>query len=71
MVYRDTLFAAIALAVSTLAIAAVLNTEVYSQAAQAEASGYDALTTQVQGASPALCWTPAETAGRASQSVHP
>ncbi len=65
MVYRDALFATIALALSSLAMAAILTTDVYSRAAQAEASGVGALTSQVQGDSATLCWNQeADGAGR-------
>jgi hypothetical protein len=69
MVYRDALFAAVALLVSTLAVAALLTTDVYSQAAQAEATGVDALTSQVVGVSPALCWNQGKAAEAGAQSV--
>lgn len=55
MAYRDGIFAIIALTLSSLALAGMLSTEAYSQAAQAEASGVDALTHQVWNADTLLC----------------
>ena len=47
MGYRDGVFAVLALAVSSLALAGVMNSEDFSRAAQSEANGLDALTRQV------------------------
>jgi hypothetical protein len=44
MGHRDKIFALVALAVSALALAGVLGTDDYSRAAQAEATGFDALS---------------------------
>lgn len=55
MAYRDGIFAIVALAVSSAALAGMLYSDSYSQAAQAEANGYDALTAQVAQASTRLC----------------
>lgn len=52
MAYRDGIFAVLALAVSSLALAGVMNSDDFSRAAQAEATGFDALTRQVFNASP-------------------
>ncbi|MGV7207320.1 hypothetical protein ACLB1G_05660 [Oxalobacteraceae bacterium A2-2] len=49
MGYRNVLFAALALAVSSLALAGVLHTDAYSQAARSEALGLQALTERLQG----------------------
>lgn len=43
MGYRDRIFAIIALALSSVALVGILYTDDYSQAAQAEARGYEAL----------------------------
>ena len=47
MGYRDGVFAVLALAVSSLALAGVMNSEDFSRAAQSEANGFDALSRQV------------------------
>lgn len=52
---RDGIFAVFALALSSVALAGMVYTDAYSMAAQAEASGYDALAHQVSGASALLC----------------
>jgi hypothetical protein len=44
MGHRDKIFALVALAVSALALAGVLSTDDYSRAAQAEATGFNALS---------------------------
>lgn len=49
MRHRDGIFAIFALALSSVALAGMVYTDAYSQAAQAEASGYDALAQQVMG----------------------
>jgi hypothetical protein len=48
MAYRTAIMATIALTLSTAALAAMVYTDTYAQAAQAEASGYHALTEQWQ-----------------------
>lgn len=55
MVHRDGIFAVVALAVSSLALSAVVYTDAYSRAAQAEASGYDALAHRVSNSGALLC----------------
>lgn len=55
MSVRDGIFAVAALALSSAALAAVLSSDAYSQAAQAEASGYDALTHQVSQGERQVC----------------
>ena len=55
MGHRDGIFAVVALALSSLALAGMVSTDVYSHAAQAEASGYDALVAQVSHGSGMLC----------------
>lgn len=52
---RDGIFAVFALALSSVALAGMVYTDAYSQAAQAEASGYTALTHQVSDGSALLC----------------
>lgn len=47
MGHRDGIFAVLALAVSSLALAGMVYTDDYSRAAQAEANGFNALTQQV------------------------
>ena len=49
MGHRNGNFAVFALVVSSLALASMVFTDAYSQAAQAEASGYSALTHEVGG----------------------
>ena len=49
MGHRNGNFAVFALVVSSLALASMVVTDAYSQAAQAEASGYSALTHEVGG----------------------
>jgi hypothetical protein len=55
MGHRDGIFAAVALTLSALAMAGVLHTDVYTQAAGAEAHGVAALERQVAGDAPLLC----------------
>jgi hypothetical protein len=55
MGHRDGIFAVVALALSSLALAGMVNTDAYTRAAQAEASGYDALVSRVSNASALLC----------------
>jgi hypothetical protein len=50
MKYRDGIFATLALALTSVALAAVVYTDAYSQAAKAEASGVRALTEAASGA---------------------
>jgi len=59
MKYRDGIFATVVLALMSLALAGVVYTDAYSQAAKAEASGVRALTevaagTTLASAEPAL-----------------
>ncbi|ELX08049.1 hypothetical protein Jab_2c00940 [Janthinobacterium sp. HH01] len=49
MKYRDGIFATIALALTSVALAGVVYTDAYSQAASAEASGVRALTEAATG----------------------
>ena len=49
MGHRNGIFAVLALAMSSLALAAMVSTDAYSLAAQSEASGYSALTHEVGG----------------------
>ena len=49
MGHRNGIFALFALTLSSLALAGMVYTDAYSQAAQAEASGYSALTHEVGG----------------------
>ena len=49
MGHRNGIFAVLALAMSSLALAAMVSTDAYSMAAQSEASGYNALTHEVGG----------------------
>ena len=49
MGHRNGIFAVFALAMSSLALAAMVSTDAYSLAAQSEASGYSALTHEVGG----------------------
>ena len=60
MVYRDGIFAVVALALSSLALAGMVNTDAYTHAAQAEASGVDALVSQVSNTGALLCLNEAE-----------
>ena len=53
MTYRDGLFATTALVLSSVALAGILYSDDYSQAAQSEASAYDALFYQVSNST--LC----------------
>ena len=55
MKYRDGIFATIALAVTSVALAGVVYTDAYSQAARSEASGLRALTQQVERADTLAC----------------
>ncbi|UGQ48248.1 hypothetical protein [Massilia endophytica] len=47
MKHRDGIFATVAVALSSLALAGMVYTDEYSHAASAEAKGYDALTHEV------------------------
>ena len=49
MGHRTGIFAVLALAMSSLALAAMVSTDAYSLAAQSEASAYSALTHEVGG----------------------
>lgn len=49
MGHRNGIFAVLALAMSSLALAGMVSTDAYSLAAQSEASGYSALTHEVGG----------------------
>jgi len=49
MKYRDAVFATIALAVTSVALAGVVYTDAYSQTAKAEVSGVRALTEVASG----------------------
>lgn len=49
MGHRNGVFAVLALAMSSLALAAMVSTDAYSLAAQSEASAYSALTHEVGG----------------------
>ncbi|GJI92596.1 MULTISPECIES: hypothetical protein [Duganella] len=49
MTYRDGIFATIALALTSVALASVVYTDAYSQAAKAEATGVRALTEVAAG----------------------
>ena len=55
MKIRDGIFAIVALGLSTAALAGMLYTDAYSQAAQAEAAGYDALSHQLSNDKTMLC----------------
>lgn len=48
MAYRNVIMATIGVALSAAALAAIVTTDSYAQAAQAEASGYHALTQEWQ-----------------------
>jgi hypothetical protein len=54
MGHRNGIFAIVALTLSSLALAGMVNLDAYSKAAQVEAHGYAALTQQVAG-SDMLC----------------
>lgn len=47
MTYRTGIYATLGLTLSSAALAAIVYTDAYSQAAQAEASGFHALTEQL------------------------
>lgn len=49
MGHRNGIFAVLALVASSLALAGMVYTDDYARAAQAEASGYHALTQQMSG----------------------
>jgi hypothetical protein len=49
MEYRNGIFATIALALSSVALAGIVSTDEYARAAQSEASGFQALTEQLSG----------------------
>ena len=55
MKYRDGIFATIALALTSVALAGVVYTDVYSQTAKAEVSGFRALSHQVENGSALEC----------------
>jgi hypothetical protein len=55
MAHRDSIFATVALLLSTVALAGVLSTDEYTLAAGVEADGYAALERQVAGDVPMLC----------------
>jgi hypothetical protein len=55
MAHRDSIFATVALLLSTVALAGVLSTDEYTLAAGVEADGYAALERQVAGTVPMLC----------------
>lgn len=66
MKYRDGIFATLALTLTSVALAAVVYTDAYSQAAKAEASGVRALTEAASGATLA-CVDAADQQGQAVQ----
>jgi hypothetical protein len=53
MKHRDGIFATVAVALSSLALAGIVHTDEFSQAASAEAKGYDALAHEVLRGEPA------------------
>lgn len=55
MKYRDGIFATIALALTSVALAGVVYTDAYSQTAKAEASGLRALIQQVESGNAVAC----------------
>lgn len=55
MKYRDGIFATIALALTSVALASVVYTDAYSQAAKAEATGVRALTQAAAGDTAIAC----------------
>lgn len=55
MEYRNGIFATIALALSSFALAGIVSTDEYARAARSEASGFHALTEQVMGGEPMAC----------------
>ena len=55
MHHRDEIFTGLAVALSTIVLAGMVYTDDYAQAAQAEASGYDALARRVAGGAPGPC----------------
>ncbi|MYM84772.1 hypothetical protein GTP44_22845 [Duganella sp. FT50W] len=60
MQYRDVIFAMVALALTSVALAGVVYTDAYSQAAKAEVSGVRALTLVASGdqaCDPATMWS--------------
>ena len=61
MKYRDGIFATVAIALTSFALAGVVYTDVYSQAAKAEVSGVRALTEVASGDVPACADVPALT----------
>jgi hypothetical protein len=61
MKYRDGIFATVAIALTSFALAGVVYTDVYSQAAKAEVSGVRALTEVASGEVLACADTPALT----------
>jgi hypothetical protein len=55
MKYRDGIFASIAVALTSVALAGVVYTDAYSQTAKAEVSGFRALTQQVENGDALAC----------------
>ena len=55
MRHRDGVFTGFAAALSSIVLAGMVYTDDYTQAAQAEASGYDALVRRVAGGAAAPC----------------
>jgi hypothetical protein len=55
MKYRDGIFASIALALTSVALAGVVYTDAYSQTAKAEVSGFRALSQQVENGAVEAC----------------
>ncbi|MET3133043.1 hypothetical protein AAKU55_003325 [Oxalobacteraceae bacterium GrIS 1.11] len=55
MVDRNGIFSVVALALGSFALAAVLYTDAYTHAAQAEASAYDALTLHIAHGDTQVC----------------
>lgn len=55
MGYRNGIFATIAFALTSVALAGVVYTDAYSSAAQSEANGLHALTEQVLGVDAEVC----------------
>jgi hypothetical protein len=55
MKYRDGIFASIALALTSVALAGVVYTDAYSQTAKAEVSGFRALSQQLENGVAEAC----------------
>lgn len=55
MRHRNEVFTGLAAALSSIILAGMVYTDDYAQAAQAEASGYDALVRRVAGGAAAPC----------------